>query len=167
MNMLQPIGHWWQQRSQQEHFILGVGGLFVLVIIVYFGIASPLQTQVQTVQKEWQSNRQLLSWMQPRVQALQGQQSVTQASQAISASALLVTVDQSVKQTAFANTVTELSQSSNNGVQIRFKAVPVDALLQWLAMLHTKYQVDVLQFSAQPNATLGMADVVLTVALKK
>lgn len=165
MQAITTFKTWWQQRSQQEQRLLAIGAIFVVGAILYYTVITPLQDGVESLRAQTQSNRELVSWMEPRVAALKGQ-AAPAAVKRIAADELLATLDLAVKQSELSSAVTETSQSSNNGVQIRFKAVAYDRLLVWLVKQREQYGIEVTQLSAQKTATVGLVDVVLVLRVK-
>lgn len=163
MKILSTFSSWWQLRSRQERIILSIGGGIIASTLFYTLVMVPLKNNIEDLEKQWRSNRELASWIAPRLAYLKTKDSL-QGGKLIDPTVLLTTIDAAVRQSDLSGAVVEVSQTDKNGVQIRFQAVSVDNLLSWLAIQKVNHNINVAQFIAQKIKTKGLADA--TVVLK-
>jgi len=156
---------WWDARATREQLYLVVGGVIALFLIIYLGIISPINSTVANLQTTVQQQQSLAQWLTPRVPVLQRLIGSSSVAQPVTATNLLATVDTRLKQTQFARSVTEISQSDASSVRITFNAVPFDDLLQWLAQQWQQSRIAVTQIDVQKSGDAGLAKVVVTLSI--
>jgi general secretion pathway protein M len=154
----------WLSLNPRERLYVSVAGIVVLVAVVYFWLINPLNNAVATTQSQLAYQQDLLTWMQPRVQSLRGQQKSGQQAVPISTTELLPTIDQRLKNAAFASNIDSVTQNNANDVRITLKDVPFDELLNWLATQWQTSHINVTALDVQRGSKLGLVDanVVLT-----
>lgn len=155
----------WQSLSRREKNILKIGALFIIFVLMYFFLYLPFSNAFSTVQGQYQYQRDLLAWMQPRVQVLQQQTRATTTAQTINQNELLPTIDQQLKDSSFANSVKQLTQDSDSTVRVTLTTVPFDQLMDWLVQQWQSYRITVNSISVQRGSKSGLADVNLVLAL--
>jgi type II secretory pathway component PulM len=156
----------WQSLNQREQWIVKIAAVFIGILLIYYLIVAPLSDATSTVQAELAYQRDLLSWIEPRVNALQGQAASGQsATQNITQAELLPTIDSRLKNTEFANTVEQVTQTNTNDVRITFKDVPFDALMDWLETQWKTSRITVDTIDVQKGDKLGLTNINLTLRL--
>ena len=153
----------WQSLNIRERFYLKLGSIFIVLVIIYYGLISPLNNSIDNLQQQITAQRSLALWMQPRVKALRGEMGHAQQIQPISAGELLPTVDTRLKQTSFASMVTEISQTNNGSVRITFKSVPFDDLMSWLIKQWKTSHLAVSELDVEKGEKAGLVKATLTV----
>lgn len=166
MKSLDSLLTLWQARSERERKFLLAGALFVFFFLIYTAIVSPLQNKMEALQSQLSSNRLLLNWSKPRIEALAKNQDFS-AVKKLEFDEMITTVDDSLKNSTLKLKLLETNQTEGEGIQLRFKEVPFNDLLQWLADQHTHYHIEVRQLSATASSTNpGLADVTLVLYIK-
>lgn len=156
---------WWDARSTREQLYLVIGGIVALFLILYLGLIAPINSAVVYLQTTVQRQQALVQWLMPRVPVLQRLTSSSSVAQPVTATNLLATVDTRLKQTQFARSVTEISQSDASSVRVTLNAVPFDDLLQWLAQQWQQSRIAVSQIDVQKTGDAGLAKVVVTLSI--
>ena len=152
----------WQSLNARERLYIKIGSIFIVLLIIYSGLISPLNNRINNLQQQIKSQRGLALWMQPRVKALRGKTGNTAQIQTISASELLPTIDTRVKQSALGATVEEISQTNSGSVRITFKSVPFDQLMAWLIKQWETSHIAVSELDVQKGEKLGLVRAALT-----
>lgn len=126
---------WWQDRSARERSILSLGGVVVIVLLIYFILWLPVSHHVNNIKQNAIANQALLSWMQAANHAIQTHQSAKGPTQMTSASERLAVVQDSLAQVHFKKAVSKLAQTEHNDVRIEITSVNFDNLMTWLVGL--------------------------------
>jgi type II secretory pathway component PulM len=155
----------WTSLTRRERLLVSIGSIAVLILLVYYLLLAPLLTAVDNVKMQSTAQQNLLVWMQPRVGLLQSRSSSTSAGQAITASELLPTVDARLKQSDFAGSVGEISQTSTSGVRVALTNVPFDELMTWLTSQWQRSRIQVGDIDVQKTNKVGIVDVTLTLVV--
>lgn len=157
----------WQLLSKRERYLLmGMSG-FLVFLIFYFFVWSPLVTSTDNYQQKIIKDQELLVFMQaaaPRISAAKGQ---FQPTQTITQDMLLTTIESSLTAANLKDKVTELGLGNDNSIHLQFTAVDFDKLMLWLIELRQQYGIIVDKFNAVPAELPGVADADLHLILNK
>lgn len=157
----------WQELQPRERMLLSIGTLFIIVLLFYYGIVSPLNQAANQAKSTYIYQQNLVNWMRPRVQAISSNHTAQTPSQTLSQNELLPTIDSRLKSTTFARSVEQVTQDGNNNVRITFKAVPFDDLLTWLITQWQTSRIAVSDIDVQKGKKQGLTDVNLTLTLSQ
>lgn len=151
---------WWLNLSLRERQTLSVGGVFIVLFLLYEIIWSPLSDSVSALRTRVQQNGVLLAWME---QADQHMHALTKISTTPSTASILSLVQTELKKSPFAQHVGQLRQGENNTVQMTLQKVNFDQLITWLTMLWKTNGLIATQVSIMPSAGAGIvsAEVIL------
>jgi len=152
----------WFSIAPKERRYVSILGLFLLVLGIYYGIVSPVNTTLQDLKQRISYQQNLLNLMKPAAAEIQGLKKGSTPSNTVSSADLLSTISSDLTQNNLNHYATEVSQSTNSGVQIKFSAIPFDQLTQWLVDLAQTNQIHVSQLSLQKASALGTVNVTLT-----
>ncbi len=152
----------WQSLNARERFYLKIGSIFIILVLIYSVLISPLNSSIDNLQQQIKLQHRLALWMQPRVKALRGKTDHIQRIQKINASELLPTIDTRLKQATFVAMVEEISQTNSGSVRITFKSVPFDDLMAWLIKQWKTSHVAVSQLDVQKGEKPGLVKATLT-----
>lgn len=153
---------WWQDLAARERGYLTILGLFLLVIIIYYAIYTPLNDSISDLQSQINYQQQIIQTIKPHVQQIKALQTSGKQNNAVSASNLLSTVDSNLKSTGLSIYASEVSQTNDNGVQIKFTNVPFDRTVTWLVKLWQQYHIQVTRIDSQRSKTIGNVNMLLT-----
>jgi type II secretory pathway component PulM len=154
----------WDQLSRREQLYVGVGGVLVLVFLLYSFLISPLLTNVTNLKQQYNAQQNLVVWMTPRVAAL-AQLTTVAPTQTVNSANLLATVDAQLKQSILAQSVGEIAQANTNQVRVSLKEVSFDELTSWLVQQWQQSQIQVSDFVAQKTDKPGMVTVTMTLTI--
>jgi general secretion pathway protein M len=156
---------WWEARAAREQVMLAIGAMIGTVLIIYVGIIAPLNSTVSDLQAAVKQQQTLVQWLSPRVAVLQRLAGQTGITQPVTTANLLATIDTRLKQSEFARSVTEISQSDANSVRVSFNAVSFDDLMLWLAQQWQQSRIAVVQIDVQKTKDIGVAKVIVTLGI--
>lgn len=127
---------WWQSLSSRERSLVAGLSVFVIILLLYFIVWSPLQSNIDNLQQSVNSNQSLLSWMQQANQALQQQSGNNNGSNATTdPEQRLSTVQQSLQSVDFRKNARQLEQTEKNNVRVIISKAQFDSIINWLNTL--------------------------------
>lgn len=143
----------------RTRWIAGIGGLIVLLTIVYLLLVEPLLKAHE---------RQLQALASARAMAVQLEQAAAAvraagprnaaAAQAGRGVSLLAAVDQATKQGALGKAPERLQPEGEREVRVWFDDVPFDNLVRWIAELQARYGISVQTLDVEPQSAPGLVD---------
>lgn len=154
----------WRSLNANQRVYVGIGGSIIIILCVYYLIVAPVNDSINNLQQEIIYQQSVLEKMQPQIAQLKQLQMQSGSTIKISPTNLLGTIDQSLKSNGLNSFAGELSQSGNDGVQIKFTNVPFDGLSTWFISLWKQYHIQVSKIDAKPTSTLGNVDAVVTLS---
>ena len=156
------IKKYWEQLSDRDKKFGLLGGFILSVMLIYFLIINPLANKVKALKASIIDSQQLIAWMEEASeQVKQVQNNVdNKGSQKIS---LLSLIENSSKASKLGSSVSEIKQIDENKVQLKFKTVVFDHLIEWLNELQLKHRVYVKKITLRRTESSGIvqADAVL------
>lgn len=150
---------WWENLSNNEKIMVGVGGIIISIILFYLFIWSPFTAAVSSSQVEYQHNQQLLAWMQKNISQLQALQLGQSKTLKKVNSSLLALLENSVKNSPTANAKPTLTQANKNEVKIDFNEVSFSNFILWLQKLTSEYAVQVTKVTLAATQKPGIVKV--------
>ena len=156
------IKKYWEQLSDRDKKFGLLGGFILSVMLIYFLIINQLASKVKALKASIIDSQQLITWMEEASeQVKQVQNNVdNKGSQKIS---LLSLIENSSKASKLGSSVSEIKQIDENKVQLKFKTVVFDHLIEWLNELQLKHRVYVKKITLRRTESSGIvqADAVL------
>lgn len=149
--MIERIKPWWQSLALRERHLLTVGGGLLVVMILWYGLWSPLQQQIKNSELQVERQRQTLHWMQSKSSELRNLQ-------ATSATGVGAVLNGSVEATLYQSA--RQFQLSIQRIQPQGKQFSVDIanasfnqLLDWFLLLEQQYGISVtgIELTAEPS----------------
>lgn len=157
--------HWWAGRQARERKVIFLGGICGALIGIYVLLWLPLTEQAQKAKQDLHNKQALVTWMQPQVQTLlqlrAAQPSASATDKNLTA---LIIVEREMKTESLSTYTPQIKQGQNDEVQIVFKAVPFDDLIQWLGDMGQRFNLRVVAANMSPIDQVGMVQASLTVA---
>lgn len=127
---------WWQSLSSRERSLVSGLSVFVMLLLVYFMIWSPIQTHIDNLQQSVDSNKTLLAWMQKANTVLQQHGNSSNGSTASTdPNQRLATVQQSLQEVSFRKHAQQLQQTQKNDVRVTISKAQFDDVINWLVSL--------------------------------
>ena len=152
--------NWFNSLQDRERHIVSLGGVIVVMLLLYMLIWSPLSNTVSYYKNRVKSQSQLLRYAQHAKALIQRYQSSgISVSTKTDASGLLAVVEQSLSAQTLSQYLKQVQQPAHNQIALTFDNVPFDKLMQWLQTLTTTHDVSVKQLSATRLPMIGAAHV--------
>lgn len=151
---------WWINLSLREKQTVALGSVLVFIFLIYELIFASLSSSVEHLRQQIHKNKSLLTWMQEsdkRIQQLEKNQHSTNKSSA----SLISIIQDDLNNNPISKKVTELRQSDNDSVELRFQQVSFDDMTAWLINLSRDQQLIITQMTVTPVGTAGIVDAVL------
>ena len=150
---------WWRNLSDREKLIVGGGGSLTLLLLVYLFIWSPFISTISMDKNQVKYQRSLLIWMKQADTELKGLAASGASVQRTTETQLLSVVDASLKTAQLNQYASSIGQSGAKKVLIKFKQVPFDSLIKWLAENWKTRGIKVTQISVTPDKGIsGIVD---------
>ena len=155
----------WHQLNMREKLFIGIGGVLVIVSLVFIYVWSPLSARVTVLSNQLVEQRELLTWMKgvsPRIKRLQSQGFSVEKS----SGSLLNLINNEFSSAGVSRFISSTQSLNKKQVSVVFYQVPFDSLIQALTALWQKHNIDVEQFSAKIFPTVGMVSASVTLVKK-
>lgn len=156
--------NWWTQLSLREKKTIGIGCIFLLVILLYMGIWIPWQEKMATMRLKVKSNHELIAWMRQVDQKIQSYQPLTPRQTSGNAS-LLSETESALKASVIHEALMVVHQEQNNAIKLNFKEVDFDIFISWLINYATTNNLIIQDISVSLSSLPGK--VMVTLLLKK
>ena len=153
--------------SQRERWIVGGGGIALLLTVIYLSIVEPLANAHRSRLEALDSSRALASRLEAAAVAVSGAARKTGAAQQGRNMSLLAAVDQSTKAGSLGKAPERLQPEGDTEVKIWFDDVPFDNLVRWLADLQTRYGIAVQSLDIEAQPSVGLVDARLSLTRNK
>lgn len=155
---------WWINLSLREKQSVLIGSMAAIIFIAYALIWSPLNNKVETLRKQIQNNQKLLLWMQSADKQLQIIEKKSDKTNTPHTSGSLLSMAQNqINQSPLATQLADLRQIDSDSVQLSFKQVDFDKLIEWLtyAWKDQGLLISQITITASNNPGIVSADFIL------
>lgn len=155
---------WWNNLALREKQMLVLGAFAIGIFLIYILLWSPLQNKVSSLRNQIQHSQELLAWMKDadkQIQALEKNSQKKSGSKATGS--ILSIVQKQIKTSPVASDLSQLHQVENDSVELSFKKVNFDKLMEWLIPFTQKQGLVISQITVKPSGSAGIvaADLVL------
>lgn len=154
---------WWLNLPLRDKRMLLMGGIIVILFLLYEIIWSPLATTNENLRVHIQHNRSTLQFMQNADQRIQQLVKESKEKNNKTSGSVLGIMQTEINNSQFAAHVTELRQAENDAVQFNLRKVNFDQLLVFLMSVWKKYHYVVSQISVVPTGVPGEVTVDITI----
>lgn len=161
-NLLTPLTQWLDTLEQRERYIVISGGISLLIILFYLIIWEPITSKHEQQQLQYDSQRQLHSWMKnaraeiQQLSSANGNDISRFQNQSISSLA-----DRSATTSGVKPFIEKIDQSKK-GVKVRLKSANFDRIVIWLAHLENKYGIIATKVKVEKTKLEGAVDAQIT-----
>lgn len=154
---------WWLNLALREKRMVTVGGVLLVLFILYEGIWSPFLSHIDLLRKQIVAEKKLLVWMQAADQQLQ-MTGNTSAKKSLTAVALLSFMQQQINQAGLKQQLLQLKQVSSNSVEVNLQKAEFDKVIAMLSHISNEQAISISQISVVAEASPGVvnADMVLS-----
>ncbi|ANS84115.1 Type II secretion system protein M [Vibrio scophthalmi] len=152
--LLASLQVWWLRITPREQRLVMVGGVALIIGILFWGIYQPMVQRAELAQNQLRTEKQLLSWVQNKaddIVALRGNGaralSPLPFNQAVSSSARRFNI--------------ELVRVQPRGeeMQVWVQPLPFNKLVSWLEYLQQNHGVEAQFLDIDKNERVGVVDV--------
>ena len=128
---------WWNQLQARERRLVVIGGLCFSLLMIWLILVSPLYQAAKSSHADFIDKKQLLSWMQPRVEQIKQLKLKTSSNSSVSSEDMLTLIEKNLKadDSGLAEVPHQLSLKDKNGVTLNFARVDYANLMTWLTTL--------------------------------
>lgn len=159
------LKEWWGNLASREKQIIVIGSCCAALCFVYFCLFSPLIGRVTTLRQQIRSQQKTLVWMQTADKEIQKLEKETQHKTQQNSSVLLLgEIQKRIKQADLSQSLSQLKQNSNRSIEIHFKKVKFDSLMQFLISLLKEQNTTISQMSVTAENTSGMVNADLIIS---
>ncbi|MCW9047930.1 MAG: type II secretion system protein M [Gammaproteobacteria bacterium] len=161
-NLLTPLNQWLDTLEQRERYIVITGSISLLIILFYLIIWEPITSKHEQQQLQYDSQRQLYSWMKNAgseihsINSAGGNNISRFRNQSISSLADRSAIISGVKP------FIEKIDQSKKGVKIRLKSANFDKIVIWLSDLQNKYGIIASKVTLEKTKLQGAVDAQIT-----
>ncbi len=156
---LAPLQQWLDKLEKRERQLVIGGGIALLLMLLYGLLWEPIFSAQETQKTRYQSQQQLLVWMQEnaaKINALQAGAGGSNASRFKNQSVSSLT-ERSALSMGVKKQISKL-ESTKKGVKVNFKQVDFDRLVFWLNDLQQKYNIQASSIKIEPQQAPGAVD---------
>lgn len=156
LTQLDPALALWRGLQPRERLLVGGAGAFILVVLVYALLWSPLQTSLAQMRAAVPKEHEQLAWM--RAQATQAQRMRAGAPSGMATGGLLSFIEQSAQAYGVKSGLKRVEPDGANGARVALDGVPFNSLLGWLANLQKQGAVRVENATVEPQPASGIVN---------
>jgi len=149
------MSSWWNSLSGRERQLVGVGGILLLIALLYWGAWRPLIQGIETAEQQRDVQRGTLAWMQLRAADLPQVQGRT-GRQPDLATTLEAVATTTSKQLGLS--LTRL-QPLDKQLQLELNPLEFERLMNWLVIMERDYAVSVQMIELAAEGGKGMVKV--------
>lgn len=135
--------------APRERWIVGVGGIALLLTILFLAVWEPAIKARQDRAAALESARAIATRLEQAAAQVRAAPGAALAGRGVS---LLAAVDQAIKQSGLGKAPTRMEPEGDREVNIWFEAVPFDGVVPWLAMLQDRYGIGVQTLDVEPES---------------
>lgn len=151
-----------KRLSPREQRTLLLGGSFVLLMVVYFGLIQPFAHQKMLYEQQVSDKMALLTWMHKASAEVNRLKGAVQATQKKTTKQSLLGLTESLaRQHELGATLQRIQPSQDEGVQVWLNNAPFDQVLAWLSAL-SEYGIIVEHINIKRQAASGVVNVDVT-----
>lgn len=151
--------HWLEGLAPRERQLAYGAAVVVGMLVLYAGIALPLERMHARQSARVERKAADLAWMRvaaPKVTAI--------AAQGVGAGSesLVVLIDRTGRESGLGSAVRDQSPSGANGLRLRLEGAPFDALVAWLVSLELRFGVSVSEATIDAATAPGLVNASIT-----
>ena len=151
----------WNQLQPRERLVLGLGGVALLLIILYAGLWQPLHQQQATAETRLQEQR-LLAQDLERAAVLARNSGSRAGAPSSSNQSLITVVDQSLKASQLSKPDLRIQEDGASRVRVWLEDVSFDALAGWTATLQQRHGISISTADLDRTSGAGLVNARLT-----
>ena len=131
--------HYWQGLNEREQWAVRIGGIFLIIYLIYLIIFSPLFTAVDSTTAQIKEKSQTLTWMR----SVRHQHDSIKSPKPITNSKLLSLIASQLNVAPYQGFHYQMQQTSSGDIQLAFEKIPYNIIMNWLWTLSQNYTVTI------------------------
>lgn len=156
---------WWNQLSSRDQHVLTIGGIFVIVLVIYQFIWSPIQSSMSNLRQQISYQSELNTWMKQTLIQYKAQRVLKRKK--VSLSNMLNLINTQLSTFQLSQTDKRLSQTQDGKIKLSFQQAPFDLLLKFLRYITKAYAINIEQLNVDAidkNPGFVKASMILIIA---
>nr|WP_041595716.1 type II secretion system protein M [Halorhodospira halophila] len=153
----------WSARNPRERWLLGSGGLLVLVVVPYVAVWEPLTERRDQLQAQVAEQRQDLAWMRSAAEEIHAHDGDNGSAEPVTDErSLLSLVDRAAREAGIDDQLSRVQPDGDGTLRVWMDRVPFDELMNWLDGLQRAAGVEVDALTVERTQEDGLVNVRLT-----
>lgn len=162
MNAWNDARAWYGGLASRERRIVTVGGVILLLIILWLAIVSPWLNAKAALTARVEADAQTLAWMQQTAPHIKQLERAVPHAAANPRQSLFAIVEQTAQSSPVGANIKQFQPRGDNSVQVHLEAAPFDALIEWLGQLQAQSGVTISALNVQPADAPGTVNADVT-----
>jgi len=144
MKQLEELQHWYQGLQQRERLLVLAATVMIAVTLFYLIIWEPIHKSIEEQTQKYQSQTNILHWMQVASKEVNMLKASGGANKTISSTQpVTLLVENSATTAGIKPYLSKLESTSDKGARVTIDAASFDQILLWLNTMQTKYGIAV------------------------
>lgn len=162
---LQPWIARWRSLPARDQRALGALVLFVVAIVIWMGMVSPLRAWVERAQDDVSAARDDLAWMQANAAAARRVAASGVAGRLPEGQSLLAAVNGSAREAGI--NLQRFEPDGDHRVRVTLENAVLTDVLRWIVLVEQRHGLVVDSFSADALPQAGVANIRLTLGMPR
>jgi general secretion pathway protein M len=158
--MKETLLAYWRQLNEREQTLLSIAGILIGLLILYYGLYSPLYHARLAMQEQLLDARRTLVWMKQVEPILVKKEALETLN---SAHLLTVLSTQLTQASELKQYPYHLEQAAANRIQLTFERVSYITFMTWLNQLSTRYAFSIQQLHVTRTNTSDHVKLLLVI----
>ena len=159
--------NWFESLAQRERLFVSVGGVVLLVALIYAFVWLPLDKGQQSMSASIATWERSLADLQPLSSLQLGNSINGPTAGANSPQTPVVIVDQTLRARGLDNSLKRSQPTTTNGIRIEFENIAFDDLVLWLGDLSVQFGMHVTTGSMSATSQAGPGRINATFTLER
>jgi general secretion pathway protein M len=156
---------WLDSLEERERRYVTVGGIIVLLMLVYSLLWAPFLDKVKKLDGQVKNHHETLSWMQNNTHLIKAANPATGSVNRDQS--LIAVIGQSTKNSAMSQSVKRVEENKDNSVRVWLEKAPFDQMVVWLESLQTRYGANITRVNIDKQNEIGVVNARLTLERPK
>lgn len=140
---MQKLKDWFYSLKPRERWMVGGGGVLVLLVAVYMFALAPFYTAVEARAERVEQKEGDLAWMRSVAGDVIALSSDTAVAMAPSEESLVVLIDRAARECGLGSSLTGQTPNGETGIRVRLERAEFDKLVVCLATLQQSHAVSI------------------------
>ncbi|HYW75200.1 MAG TPA: type II secretion system protein M [Gammaproteobacteria bacterium] len=151
---------WFDGLAPRERRLLIVGGIAIVLMVVYFAVVTPVRSAHSRLMNDVQQKQQLLALINRSAGRIQS--AGASGGHLKPGESVFAATSAAIQSSPISGAVQRLEQTRNGGVRLSLSGVDFDALVQWLGTLSRQDGIVAIRATIQQSSNPGTVDAKLT-----